>query len=88
MLHSHRFSPFKFSSHCSADVSLGEGWREVQTEVQTEVLTEVLMEVLMDGVRQQEKLLKYANELMSSQQLNIFVVFFLQKFLHPSPSIN
>lgn len=84
MLHNHRFSPFKFSSHCSADVSLGEGWREVLTEVQTEVQTEVLV----DGVRQQEKLLKYANELMSSQQLNIFVVFFLQKFLHPSPSIN
>lgn len=84
MLHNHRFSPFKFSSHCSADVSLGEGWREVQTEVQAEVL----VEVLVDGVRQQEKLLKYANELMSSQQLNIFVVFFLQKFLHPSPSIN
>lgn len=52
---------------------------EVQTEVLMEVLTEVLMEVLVDGVRQQEKLLKYANELMSSQQLDIFVVFFFTK---------
>lgn len=61
---------------------------EVLTEVQTEVQMEVLTEVLVDGVRQQEKLLKYANELMCSQQLDVFVGFFLQRFLHPSPSIN